>query len=72
MNIKETILDALKRVSKKQVKEDDHIVDLGIDSLDLAMLVVHLEEKFSIQISDEEIMNIKTVKDIILLVENQK
>jgi acyl carrier protein len=37
--------------------------DLNADSLDLVELIMSLEEEFSIEISDEDAENIKTVGD---------
>jgi acyl carrier protein len=41
------------------------IDDLGADSLDLVELVMELEENFGLQITDEELGNIRTIKDVI-------
>ena len=37
--------------------------DLSADSLDLLNVVMEVEEEFGISISDEELMDIKTVED---------
>ncbi|MGK7396830.1 MAG: acyl carrier protein [Candidatus Cyclobacteriaceae bacterium M3_2C_046] len=42
----------------------DLLKDLGLDSLDVAELVVELEKEFNVSISDELVYDIKTVKDI--------
>ncbi len=39
--------------------------DLGIDSLDAVEINMALEDKFGISISDEELMALKTVEDIV-------
>lgn len=38
--------------------------DLGIDSLDLVDLAMALEDEFDIQVSDDELATLKTVRDI--------
>ena len=45
--------------------ESSFIDDLGADSLDTVELVMALEEKFDIEISDEEAENISTVQTAI-------
>jgi len=45
--------------------------DLGADSLDSIELVSALEEKFGIDITDEEARGITTVSEIIALVEQK-
>lgn len=48
------------------------IEDLGADSLDVVELVMALEEKFSIEIPDEDAEKILTVGDAIAYIENNK
>ena len=43
--------------------------DLGINSLELADLVFLCEEKFNIQIDDDEIKNLVTVGDVVAYME---
>lgn len=45
--------------------------DLDADSLDCLEIGMGLEEEFSIELSDEETDNIKTVQDFISLVESK-
>jgi acyl carrier protein len=48
-----------------KVHEDDHLIsDLGGDALDIIELVMTLEEKFNIEISDLEAERIHTVQDV--------
>ncbi|WP_322875515.1 phosphopantetheine-binding protein [Mycoplasmopsis felis] len=69
--ISEIILDNFKKVSKKKVNINDNIRSLGVDSLDLAELVIGAEEKFNISISDAEILKLEFVKDVIELIQNK-
>ncbi|WP_028245498.1 acyl carrier protein [Pseudoclavibacter soli] len=39
--------------------------DLDIDSISLMTIVVNAEEKFDVKIPDEEVPNLKTVKDAV-------
>lgn len=45
--------------------------DLGTDSLDAVELLMELEETFEIEISDAEMEAVKTVGDIIMLVDTK-
>lgn len=48
-----------------KVHEDDHLIsDLGGDALDVIELVMELEEKFNIEISDAEAERMHTVQDV--------
>ena len=45
------------------------VKDLGADSLDVVEMLMALEEEFSITVSEEEAVGIKTVGDIIKAIE---
>ncbi len=47
------------------VPEASFVDDLGADSLDLVELIMAMEEKFSVEIADEDAEKIKTVQDAI-------
>ncbi len=47
------------------------IADLGMNSLDLVQLACQVEDEFDIEIPDRAIGSIKTVGDVIALIENQ-
>ncbi len=68
-DIKEVVVEQLD-CDIAQVKEDSKFIeDLGADSLDVVELVMALEEKFDIEIPDEDAEKILTVKDVITYVE---
>lgn len=56
-----------------EVSEDKSFIeDLNADSLDLTELIMTLEEKFKIEISDEQAERMKTVGDVIEFVSQKK
>lgn len=57
-------------ISYENISPDSTLYELGIDSIDLVDLVMEAEEVFGISIPDEEFENIKTVSDIVALIEN--
>ena len=59
------IADQLNVDKKKVTSELSIIDDLGADSLDTVELVMDLERKFRIEISDEDAEKLRTVQDII-------
>jgi acyl carrier protein len=70
--VKEVVVEQLN-VNPDEVKlESDFVEDLGADSLDVVELVMALEEKFEIEIPDEDAENIKTVKDVVEYIEKAK
>ncbi len=46
--------------------------DLGADSLDLVEIIMELENKFGIEIPDEDIFGLKTMNDVIAYIEKKK
>jgi acyl carrier protein len=61
----EIIMEQLDVTKEECVPEASFIDDLGADSLDLVELIMEMEENFGIQIADEELEKIRTVKDVI-------
>jgi acyl carrier protein len=68
--VKEVVVEQLN-VGPDEVKEESKFIeDLGADSLDVVELVMALEEKFDIEIPDEEAEGIATVADAIKFIED--
>lgn len=69
-DVKEVVVEQLD-CDPSEVKEDSKFIeDLGADSLDVVELVMALEEKFDIEIPDEDAEGILTVADAIKYVED--
>ena len=69
-DVKEVVIEQLD-CDPAEVKEDSTFIeDLGADSLDVVELVMALEEKFDIEIPDEDAEKILTVADAINYIEN--
>jgi acyl carrier protein len=47
------------------------IEDLGADSLDVVEMLMVLEDEFNITVSDEESLELKTVGDIVNLIDSK-
>ncbi|MCL4416519.1 MAG: acyl carrier protein [Actinobacteria bacterium] len=63
--VKEILVDVLG-VNADDVKPESKFVDdLGADSLDLVELIMSLEDKFQIEISDTDAEKIITVQDVL-------
>ena len=56
-----------------EINEDmDLKADLGLNSLDLVNLACVVEDEFDIEIPDRNIKDFRTVKDVLLLIEEQE
>lgn len=73
MDLEKLVFTKLSKLTKKQFNLDSKITEIGVDSLDLVELITETEAELDITISDEELMKLKTVNDIVkLLIEKKK
>jgi acyl carrier protein len=59
------VMEQLDVTKEECVLEASFIDDLGADSLDLVELIMEMEEVFGVEIADEELEKIRTIKDVI-------
>ncbi len=69
---KEMLVDELQVDPEKVTMEAELSNDLGINSIELAELVMHCEETFDIDIQDDDIHNFVTVGDVVNYLEGLK
>ena len=66
MWIKDTVYSLLRLESGREVTADTDLEhDLGMDSLDIANLLMEIEETYNITISLNSLPKVKTVNDLI-------
>ena len=51
--------------------EKSFVDDLDIDSLSMVEIAVAAQDKFGVEIPDDELKNLKTVKDVVVYVQNK-
>ena len=68
--VKTTILENLGVDEEELTLETNLVEDLGIDSLDMVELAMALEDELDIEIEDEEMEGLITIKDIVEYIEN--
>lgn len=60
-------------IDASEINEDSKFVDdLGADSLDIVQMLIAMEKEFGVSFEDEEIAEIKTVRDAVSLIEKKK
>ncbi len=60
----DVISEVLVDVNKENIRLDSKIVeDLGAESLDIYDMIALLEDKFGLEITDEDVEKIQTVQD---------
>ena len=72
MNIKEKTIKVISELTpQNEINNDSRLVeDLGIDSLNMVLLLINIETAFSFSLKEEDMNPYKlvTVNDVILLV----
>jgi acyl carrier protein len=67
--VKDIIVKELGVTADKVTLQARLSEDLGADSIDAVELIMKLEDSFNVSVSDEEAQSIKTVSDIVKLLE---
>ena len=65
------IMEQLDVTREECVVEASFIDDLEADSLDLVELIMEMEETFDVQIADNELEKIRTIKDVLDFLKNR-
>ena len=60
------------RRTPEEVAEAQSLGALGIESLDMVSVIMSLEDTLKIHISDRDLYNVKSLEDLITLVERTK
>ena len=74
------ILEEVKEIITKYIKIDPERItlesrlneDLDADSIDIADVVMDIEEKYGFEFSDEDAENIVAIKDLVRVIEERK
>lgn len=60
-------------VDEAKITEDSNLIeDLKADSMDIATLLLEVEEKYDIEIDQDDMDSLKTVKSIVSYIESKK
>ena len=75
-NIESQVVDVTVEqlgVDREKVTPDAKFIDdLGADSLDIVELVMTFEEKFSLEVPDEDAEKLKSVSDVVTYIKAHK
>ena len=66
--IEEGVIDVLKNVSRRPIEptvDSDLVADLGFDSLQVLETIAHLEDRFGIAMSTDNLTGTRTVADVV-------
>jgi acyl carrier protein len=66
------IIEEIAGVPAEEVTPDKSFVDdLDIDSLSMVEIAVAAQDQFGVEIPDDELKNLKTVKDVVVYVQGK-
>lgn len=71
-NVRDVIVDTLSCEADQVTLDTNLYGDLEADSLEAVELSMALEETFGVGIADEDMVNIKTVNDIVEYIKSKK
>ena len=69
MDTKKVVSEILsKRVDVSNLKEEDSLTQLGLDSLDLVEVMLEIEDALGVEFDSDEIGNLTTLKSVLDLI----
>ena len=71
-DVKKVIAEQLSVDEDKITMDTSLVEDLKADSLDIVEMVMELESEFDVEIPDDELAQMKTVKDVVDYIEKLK
>ncbi|MDE2324402.1 MAG: acyl carrier protein [Betaproteobacteria bacterium] len=75
MTTEDDLLDVLKRariqIPPERFRTNQPLVDQGVDSLEMAVLMLELEKKFSVSIPTDMLGRLRTLDDISHFLDNR-
>ena len=67
------IIEDIADVSGDDIKEDSSMIeDLDLTSLEIMGIVSEIESKFSIKLSEDEMLGISTVRDLVEIIDSKR
>ena len=66
MDVRQTVSDILaKRIDVSNLKEEDSLKNIGLDSLDLVEVMLEIEDALGIEFDSDEIAGLTTLKSVL-------
>jgi acyl carrier protein len=72
MTLIRLLLPRVSEVPATEVDETTRIADLDVDSLRWMELLAEMEDRLAIMVSDEEMIQIRTVGDVVELIDRRR
>ncbi|WP_027120490.1 phosphopantetheine-binding protein [Mycoplasmopsis lipofaciens] len=69
MNLQDLIIKKFQKLTSKKVTLQSSLAELKIDSLSLAELVYEAEQELNIRVTDEDLLKINTIEEVIEIIQ---
>lgn len=60
-----------KKLKNKEIRPEDSLKSLGLDSLDKADIMIRIEDEFNIEFTEDEMSSIDTIAKLIDTIESK-
>lgn len=70
MSIEKRVINIVNDILGVEASVEDTFDDLYVDSLDLVEIIIECEQEFGYPIKDDKVQNLKTVGDLVNLIED--
>ena len=72
MDVKKVVSEILaKRVDISNLKEEDSLTNIGLDSLDLVEVMLEIEDALGVEFDSEEIAELSTLQSVLDLINSK-
>lgn len=61
-----------RHIDISNISDDDLLENTGLNSLDIVEISAEIEEAFNLELTSDEIISIKTIRDIVCLIEQKR
>ena len=61
-----------RHIDISNISDDDLLENAGLNSLDIVEISAEIEEAFNLELTSDEIIGIKTIRDIVCLIEQKR
>lgn len=68
--LREYLVEASPAFEPDEVKDEDDLIDAGLDSLDMVNFLLSIEENLDVKISDDELSELNSINDFAARITN--
>lgn len=67
------LIEDIADIPNDEIRENSLVIDdLNLSSIEIMTIIAELERQFSIKISEKELLSIRSIKDLLTVIEKEK